>query len=200
MDAFSAAKAKMGAKSGGEAAAAAGVAAPQPAVPAPGPAALGSPAALEPAAYKLEDLETLATVGECGDEGNKGAAEVPVQPRPSPAGGGARTAGCPLPQRPVFCGFFLSASPSPLRSPSPLLSLFSRRATAGRCEGGWVPAVAVGARGRLAGTRRSLRAVGELRGAAGAAGAAGIARLRLRRRDLQQSEPVPGTGFGSSVR
>ncbi|XP_058719152.1 cAMP-dependent protein kinase catalytic subunit PRKX isoform X2 [Poecile atricapillus] len=62
MDAFSAAKAKMGAKSGGEAAAA-GVAAPQPAVPAPSPAGPGSPAALEPAAYKLEDLETLATVG-----------------------------------------------------------------------------------------------------------------------------------------
>ncbi|RMC06536.1 hypothetical protein DUI87_15973 [Hirundo rustica rustica] len=61
MDAFSAAKAKMGAKSGGEAAAA-GVAAPQPAVPAPSPAGPGSPAALEPAAYKLEDLETLATV------------------------------------------------------------------------------------------------------------------------------------------
>lgn len=124
MDAFSAAKAKMGAKSGGEAAAA-GVAAPQPAVPAPGPAAPGSPAALEPAAYKLEDLETLATVGECGDEGNKGAAEVPVQPRPSPAGGGARTAGCPLPQRPLFCGFFSLrlplAAPLPLPAPLPLL-------------------------------------------------------------------------------
>lgn len=66
MDAFSAAKAKMGAKSGGEAAAAAavGLAAPQPAAPAPGPAGPGSPC--EPAAYKLEDLETLATVGECG--------------------------------------------------------------------------------------------------------------------------------------
>ncbi|XP_062343988.1 cAMP-dependent protein kinase catalytic subunit PRKX isoform X2 [Cinclus cinclus] len=62
MDAFSAAKAKMGAKSGGEAAAA-GVAAPQPAVQSPSPAGPGSPAALEPAAYKLEDLETLATVG-----------------------------------------------------------------------------------------------------------------------------------------
>lgn len=63
MDAFSAAKAKMGAKSGGEAAAA-GLAAPQPAAPAPSPAGPGSPAAPEPAAYKLEDLETLATVGE----------------------------------------------------------------------------------------------------------------------------------------
>ncbi|XP_067152298.1 cAMP-dependent protein kinase catalytic subunit PRKX isoform X1 [Apteryx mantelli] len=65
MDAFSAAKAKMGAKSGGEAAAAAaaGLAAPQPAAPSPSPASHGSPAAPEPAAYKLEDLETLATVG-----------------------------------------------------------------------------------------------------------------------------------------
>ncbi|XP_074989819.1 cAMP-dependent protein kinase catalytic subunit PRKX isoform X2 [Calonectris borealis] len=61
MDAFSAAKAKMGAKSGGEAAA--GLAAPQPATPAPTPPGPGSPAAPEPAAYKLEDLETLATVG-----------------------------------------------------------------------------------------------------------------------------------------
>ncbi|XP_062457409.1 cAMP-dependent protein kinase catalytic subunit PRKX isoform X2 [Rhea pennata] len=64
MDAFSAAKAKMGAKSGGEAAAAAlGLAAPQPAAPSPSPAGHGSPAAPEPGAYKLEDLETLATVG-----------------------------------------------------------------------------------------------------------------------------------------
>lgn len=68
MDAFSAAKAKMGAKSGGEAvaAAAAGLAAPQLASPAPSPVGPGSPAAPEPASYKLEDLETLATVGECG--------------------------------------------------------------------------------------------------------------------------------------
>lgn len=87
MDAFSAAKAKMGAKSGGEAAAAAavGLAAPQPAAPAPGPAGPGSPC--EPAAYKLEDLETLATVGECGRAGgaaaaNKGAAQVPACLRP----------------------------------------------------------------------------------------------------------------------
>ncbi|XP_063197149.1 cAMP-dependent protein kinase catalytic subunit PRKX isoform X2 [Chroicocephalus ridibundus] len=65
MDAFSAAKAKMGAKSGGEAvaAAAAGLAAPQLASPAPSPVGPGSPAAPEPASYKLEDLETLATVG-----------------------------------------------------------------------------------------------------------------------------------------
>ncbi|XP_075569848.1 cAMP-dependent protein kinase catalytic subunit PRKX [Pelecanus crispus] len=63
MDAFSAAKAKMGAKSGGEAAAAAGLAAPQPAVPVASPTGPASPAAPEPAAYKLEDLETLATVG-----------------------------------------------------------------------------------------------------------------------------------------
>lgn len=63
MDAFSAAKAKMGAKSGGEAAAAAGLAAPQPAATAPSPAGPGSPSAPEPTAYKLEDLETLATVG-----------------------------------------------------------------------------------------------------------------------------------------
>ncbi|XP_025958147.2 cAMP-dependent protein kinase catalytic subunit PRKX isoform X2 [Dromaius novaehollandiae] len=63
MDSFSAAKAKMGAKSGGEAAAAAGLAAPQPAAASPSLAGHSSPAAPEPAAYKLEDLETLATVG-----------------------------------------------------------------------------------------------------------------------------------------
>lgn len=129
MDAFSAAKAKMGAKSGGEAAAA-GVAAPQPAVPAPSPAGPGSPAALEPAAYKLEDLETLATVGECGKGGNKGAAEVLVCDR-------ARWEEVPEQLAAPFSSavFFVCLFFSLSVSPSPLHSLFSRRATAGRGEG-----------------------------------------------------------------
>lgn len=145
MDAFSAAKAKMGAKSGGEAAAAAvaaatGLAAPQLAAPAPSPAGPGSPAAPEPAAYKLEDLETLATVGECGKGRGGGTGEEQRSCpgaclRPCPAGGGRAalggdtpTAGCPLP----FPGALLFLPP-----PSPLQLLQSflspGAAAAGRC-------------------------------------------------------------------
>lgn len=89
MDAFSAAKAKMGAKSGGEAAAAAGLAAPQPAATAPSPAGPGSPSAPEPTAYKLEDLETLATVGEYGGGGSgeeqRAAQVLPAGAAPAPS-------------------------------------------------------------------------------------------------------------------
>lgn len=100
MDAFSAAKAKMGAKSGGEAAAAAGLAAPQPAATAPSPAGPGSTSAPEPAAYKLEDLETLATVGEYGG-GGSGEEQRAAQVLPAGA------ASAPSPSRcrraPPFC-------------------------------------------------------------------------------------------------
>lgn len=139
MDAFSAAKAKMGAKSGGEAAAA-GVAAPQPAVPAPSPAGPGSPAALEPAAYKLEDLETLATVGECGKEGNKGAAEVPVYDRARREEVPQQPA-APFPSALFFCVFFLSASllrsplPAPFSPAAPPLA--GVRAAGGGCRCLW---------------------------------------------------------------
>lgn len=140
----------MGAKSGGEAAAA-GVAAPQPAVPAPSPAGPGSPGALEPAAYKLEDLETLATVGECGKEGNKGAAEVPVCDRARREEVPEQPA-TPFPSA-LFFVFFLSAPPPRSAPFSPAAPPLAGVRAAG------VPAAAVGACGRLARTRRSLRAV-----------------------------------------
>nr|XP_005283402.1 cAMP-dependent protein kinase catalytic subunit PRKX [Chrysemys picta bellii] len=61
METLSAVKAKVGAKSAGGCEAA-GTGEPQPA-PSSSPASSGSPAPPEPHACKLEDLETLATVG-----------------------------------------------------------------------------------------------------------------------------------------
>lgn len=160
MDAFSAAKAKMGAKSGGEAAAAAavGLAAPQPAAPAPGPAGPGSPC--EPAAYKLEDLETLATVGECGRAGgaaaaNKGAAQVPACLRP------CRRHRSPLPPRGALRGGGVRVAAvgwpaGALGTPPRPLSDAGSRGCRRPCRGVRLPGAGFGGKGRLQPASASL--------------------------------------------